>query len=200
MSMDFLKLPPALQQKVTRELQPGEVVSWAGQPDANRFMLTGFALWLFFIPWTAFALFWVAGAAGFKWPDFNALFSFFPLFGLPFVLIGVGGLLSPFFMRAKARDIIYVVTSKRAFSLSGGKTVTLTSWLPEQLGQVTRTERPDGSGDLVFSTSATAGTHGEGRVQRQGFLAIRDVRAVEMYVQALAARGTRPSAAPAATL
>lgn len=197
MSMDFLKLPAELQQKVTRELQAGEVVTWAGQPDAGRFMRAGFALWLFFIPWTAFALFWVAGAAGFRWPDFNAPFSFFPLFGLPFVLIGIGGLLSPLFMRAKARDMVYVITNKRAFSLAGRKTVTMTSWLPEQLGQVTRTERPDGSGDLVFSTSATLNTNGQNRVQRQGFLSLRDVRTVELHVQALAARGSRLSAASA---
>lgn len=194
MSMDFLKLPPALQQKVTRELQAGEVVSWAGQPDANRLMMTGFALWFFFIPWTAFSLFWMAGASGFRWPDFSSPLSFFPLFGLPFLLIGLGGLSSPFFLRAKARDIVYVVTSKRAFSLSGRKAVTLVSWLPGQLGEITRTERADGSGDLVFSSSTTINTRGQSRTQKQGFIAVRDVRTAEMHVQALAARSGRASA------
>lgn len=191
MSMDFLKLPPALQQKVSKELQPGEVVTWAGQPDPNRLMLTGFALWLFFIPWTAFSLFWVAGAAGFKWPDFSTAFSFFPLFGLPFVLIGLGGLSSPFFLRAKARHTIYVITSKRAFSLAGRRTVTLTSWLPEQLGNMVRTERSDGSGDLVFSSETTFNQRGQRREHKSGFFAVRDVRTVEMYLQNLAARTAR---------
>ena len=80
-----MKLPADAQARITRELQPGEVVVWAGRPDPDRFMRGGFLLWLFFIPWTAFSLFWMAGASGFRAPDFSGPASFFPLFGLPFL-------------------------------------------------------------------------------------------------------------------
>lgn len=168
-----------------RELQPGEVVTWVGQPDPRRMMLQGFALWLFFIPWTAFALFWMAGASGFRVPEFNEPFDLFPLFGLPFLLIGIGGLSAPFWLKSKARQMIYVVSNKRAFSLTGRRSVTVESWRPEQLASITRTERLDGSGDLVFATETWRDSDGDRRTRQKGFMAIPDVRLVEGHLQRL---------------
>lgn len=187
MSMDMYRLPPALQERVMRELQPGEVVSWVGQPDPRRMMLSGFVLWLFFIPWTAFSVFWIAGASGFRLPDFSELFDFFPLFGLPFFLIGIGGLSSPFWLYRKAGSMVYVVSNKRAFSLSGWRSITVESWRPEQLGSITRTERPDGSGDLVFATEVWRDSDGDRRTRQKGFTGIPDVRMVEGHLQRLVA-------------
>ncbi|MGB4342661.1 MAG: hypothetical protein WBJ03_03520 [Moraxellaceae bacterium] len=187
MSMDMYRLPQVLQERVMRELQPGEVVSWAGQPDPRRLMLGGFALWLFFIPWTAFSVFWIAGASGFKVPDFSQPFEFFPLFGLPFLLIGVGGLSSPFWIYRKARHMVYVITSKRAFAMTGGRSITVESWSASQLEKIVRTERPDGSGDLVFATEVWRDSDGDRRTRQKGFMGIADVRMVEAHLQRLAA-------------
>ena len=71
-------LPPQLQQRLMAELRPGEMIAWAGQPRPGRFMMKGFALWLFFVPWTAFALYWMGGAAGFRIPDFRNLMHWAP--------------------------------------------------------------------------------------------------------------------------
>lgn len=185
MSLDLMKMPPELQQRVTRELQPGEVVRWAGQPDPAHIMRQGFLLWFFFIPWTAFSLFWMAGAAGFRVPDFSSPTVLFPLFGLPFLLIGLGGLVSPWWLRRTARHTVYVVSNQRAFSLAGWRTVTMTSWLPEQLTQITRSERADGSGDLVFDIEVRQGHRGSSVQHKRGFMALPDVRRAETFVHAL---------------
>lgn len=185
MSMDLMKMSPALQQRVTRELQPGEVVRWAVQPDPSRLMLQGFLLWLFFIPWTAFSLFWIAGASGFHLPDFSSPTALFPLFGLPFLLIGLGGLLAPWWLRLAARHTVYVITNQRAFSLAGWRTVVMLSWLPQQLAQVTRSERADGSGDLVFDIEMRRGNRGSDVQHKRGFMALRDVRTAETFLNAL---------------
>lgn len=187
MSMDLIKMPPDLQQRVARELQAGEVVRWAAQPDPSRLMRQGFLIWLFFIPWTAFSVFWIWGAAGFRLPDFSGPFSFFPLFGLPFLFIGIGGLASPWWLRMQAKHMIYVITNKRAFSLSGKNSVRMISWQPEQLGQMTRTERPDGSGDLVFDREMRPGNRGGSVEHKRGFMALRDVRTAESFINALVA-------------
>src|SRR5512139_1652604 len=114
--MSIYNLPQQLQQRLRAELKPGESIAWAGQPNPDRYMKSGFKLWLFFIPWTAFSLFWIAGASGFRMPQFNSGWSLFPLFGLPFLLIGLGGLSSPLWLRLKARSTIYAITNRRAIS------------------------------------------------------------------------------------
>ncbi len=52
---------------------------------------------LFGVLWTGFSVFWMWGASGFGQGD--RIGSLFALFGLPFVLIGLGMLLSPFYNR-----------------------------------------------------------------------------------------------------
>lgn len=187
MSLDLMKMPAAVQQRVTRELQPGEVVRWAGQPDPSRLMRQGFLIWLFFIPWTAFSVFWIYGAAGFRVPDFSGPFSFFPLFGLPFLLIGIGGLASPWWLRLNAQHTVYVISNTRAFILAGKRSVNMTSWRPDQLGQISRTERPDGSGDLVFDIEMRRGNKGSTVEHKRGFMALRDVRTAESFINTLRA-------------
>jgi len=60
---------------------------------------------LFGIPWTAAALFWMALTSGFEMPNFNFKdgFDVFPLFGIPFVFIGLEMLSSPLRMIRKAK-------------------------------------------------------------------------------------------------
>ncbi|MDD2776996.1 MAG: hypothetical protein PHU06_13670 [Gallionella sp.] len=172
-------LPPHLQQRVQAELKFGESLVWVGQPNPNRFMKTGFALWLFFIPWTAFSLFWMAGASGFHLPTFDSPFSFFPLFGLPFLLIGLGGLASPFWLRHKARSMIYAITTQRAFSIEGIKSITVKTYLAADIHNIERTEHADGTGDLVLRTESYQDNEGHKGTNKQGFFAVEEVKKVE---------------------
>ena len=62
-------IAPSLVLALERELEPGERVLWSGKQLA-RVNPAGFAIWLFAVPWTAFALFWMAmAAAGVKATD-----------------------------------------------------------------------------------------------------------------------------------
>ena len=188
-------LPLELQQRLRAELKPGETITWAGQPDPERYMKSGFKLWFFFIPWTAFALFWMAGASGFRLPRFDDGFSFFPLFGLPFLLIGIGGLSSPLWLRRRAHSIVYAITDQRALTIEGAKSITVKSFPAAELGSVERVQHPDGSGDLILHCEQYRDSDGDKRTRQSGFFAISDVRSVERLVQALgrtAAVGARP--------
>ena len=181
----LVNLPLHLQQRLRAELKPGESIAWAGQPIPDRFMKAGFLLWLFFIPWTAFSLFWIAGASGFKWPSFDSGGSFFPLFGIPFVLIGLGGLSAPVWLRRKALSIIYAITNERAITIEGIKSVMVKSYLVNDLGALERTEHQDGSGDLVFRNEYYRDSDGDRQTRKQGFFAIADVRRVEELLEKL---------------
>lgn len=178
-------LPEHLQQRLRAELKPGESLAWVGQPNPNRLMKSGFMLWIFFIPWTAFALFWMAGASGFRMPRFDSGWSLFPLFGLPFVLVGLGGLSAPFWIRRKAASIIYAITNQRALTIEGAKSVTIKSYLAEDIADLVRTEHPDGSGDLILGRENSRDSDGDRKTTRHGFFAVENVRHVQGLIENL---------------
>jgi hypothetical protein len=190
---DDSRLPPDLDARVRSELRNGERLLWVGQPDPRRYARPAWALVLFGIPWTGFAVFWVLMASGMMFAvgpagpggGFGALLACFPLFGVPFILIGLGMLTSPVWMRRAARRTCYSLTDRRAIVWQSRwfGSVEIRSYEPASLTRLVRTEHADGTGDLVFEEVITLGTDGDGRSttnrRRYGFLAVPEVRRVE---------------------
>jgi len=186
-----------LQHELERELAPGERVVWSGQPIPSRYSRGSWGLVLFGIPWTAFAVFWTvmafigtrsmrgddAMSTGFRW--------FFPLWGLPFVLVGVGMLSAPWWGRRRAARVLYAITDRRALVLEpGGRGArTVKSFEPAALQSLERIEHPDGSGDLVFSRQNWRDSDGDRRSTQAGFTGVPRVREVEELIRKLAATG-----------
>ena len=185
-STDLWQLPSQLRTLIEGELNDGEKITWIGAPIPQRFAMRSIPTVLFGIPWTAFALFWMAGASGFQIPDFREASDLFPLFGIPFVLIGIGMLSSPFWMMRKARKTAYILTNARAIIFDGGFSTTIRSFAPERLTDLRRKQRSDGSGDLIFERKLSYDSDGDRQTSDHGFLAISDVKAVEDLVRQLA--------------
>lgn len=181
-------LPKEITALVNAELEAGEHVTWTGQPMASRFARRNIGMVLFGIPWTAFILFWIAGASGFKVPDFSHPVALAPLFGLPFLLIGFWMLSSPYWEFCRARRTAYVITNRRALILDAGywRSMTIRSFWPDRLKDLRRVQNADGSGDLILDRTWTTTPKGGSRSTDHGFLAIRDVKSVEMLVRQLA--------------
>ncbi len=202
--------PPSfeLQRLVEQELGRDERVAWTGQPDGTRMALASIPIVLFAIPWTAFACFWIVAASGFKVPTFEGPEGWFPLFGVPFVLVGLGMLSSPYWVIRQARKTIYAVTTKRILTLSPGALfggVSVESYFPDAETRLKRIQRADGSGDLIigqYGEEEPSAFSAEGRRRArlaglEGFrgrvshavrlVGIPEVREVENLVQALAA-------------
>lgn len=193
-SVDLWELPVRLRTLIEAELQEGEQIVWIGRPIPHRFGMRSLPIVLFGIPWTAFALFWMAGAAGFKIPDFKHDFDLFPMFGVPFVLVGFGMLSSPFWMMRKARNTVYLLTDRRAILFDGGFSTTIRSFRPDRLTDLRRVQRPDGSGDLVFERRSSFGGESDQRQTDIGFLAIPEVKTVEDLVRQLVDRSSSKGA------
>lgn len=177
------RIPEEHRSFLVRELHSEERLLWVGQPRPGSQLWTTIPIVLFGIPWTAFALFWVAGASGFRWPDFSkGGFAFFPLFGVPFVLIGLGMLSSPFWMWRKAKNTLYVVTNRRVIIFEKGRGMTITSYTKDQMSKLTRTEKADGSGNLFFSEQVTK-SNDDTRTTQVGFYGIEEVHLVETLIR-----------------
>lgn len=197
MSTREVPLSRTLQHELERELAPGERVAWSGQPIPARYSRGTLPIVLFGIPWTAFAVFWTAMAfvgtrslkgddamsTGFRW--------FFPLWGLPFIAIGVGMLSSPWWLKRRAGRVLYAVTDRRAILFEpawrGARKVR--SFAPAALQTLERTEHPDGSGDLIFARQAWRDSDGDRRTSQVGFTGVPRVREVEEVIRKLAAAG-----------
>jgi len=175
-------VPYELQMIVEAELHDDEQLLWSGQPNPKRLMLRAMPIVLFAVPWTAFAVFWMCGAAGFKVPDFKDGQSFFPLFGIPFVLIGIFMLCSPLLALRKARRTIYAVTDQRAIIFQKGTSLQIESFGPDDLGDTIKRLRNDGSGDLILEQRVTyrQSKHGSRqRIKEIGFFGVEQVNDVE---------------------
>lgn len=187
MELDFDRL-------LRSELERGEELLWTGQPRAGRMMLGTIPIVLFAIPWTAFSVFWIGMALSFavhfgegaKEPEPFRWFSLvFPLFGLPFLLIGLGMLSAPWWVWRKAKRTCYAVTDRRAIIRDPGlsRGVTVRSFRPDQLRRIVRTERADGSGDLIFEGPPQHYGQHRRSFGRPGFFGISNVREVEQLIQ-----------------
>ena len=153
--------PGDAQLRAQSELQSGESLYWTGTADPARSALSALPAALFGIPFAGFALFWMSTAfhatnAMHKSSNnaFTKSFSVFPLFGLPFLLIGLGIVLAPLWAYLNGRSTVYAVTNQRVMVITGGNSRSVKSYTPADIIGVEHRERPDGSGDIVILTNA----------------------------------------------
>lgn len=133
-----------IQRIQENALEPREKLLWSGRPDPARALIGTLAIWLFAVPWTAFAVFWMWGASGAGkrslQPGWTVDFLF-PFFGLPFVLIGLAMMSAPYWAYLKAKRTVYAITDKRVLIIEVGKSRTVQSYSGEDIGNIKRTER-----------------------------------------------------------
>jgi len=195
-------IEPELRRAIDAELDAGERIVWLRQPVPWLLWRGSLAVLIFGVPWTAFAVFWTLGAAGLigsgaratGWWDY-----LFPLWGLPFIFIGLVLLSAPYWTARAARQTVYAITDRRAIiwipKAWGEKEVQ--SFEPRRLLSMTRKQRADGSGDLVFEQFRE--THGSSTTTiRRGFMGLADVRDAEEVLREVLLRAYEERTRPAA--
>jgi hypothetical protein len=142
------------------ELQPGESLLWAGTTDPARAAISALPAALFGVPFAGFALFWITMAyrgshaiSNSSHNPIGGVFSFFPLFGLPFLLIGLGIVFAPLFVYFKSQKTVYAITDKRVLVILGGRNRMIRACTPADIISVDHREREGGKGDVIIRTS-----------------------------------------------
>ncbi len=138
------------------KLDAGERLLWCGQPPGGVRLRAADALLVpFSLLWGGFAICWetmaltAVGAS-----SSNPLGFLFPLFGLPFVLIGLYLIFGRFFVDARIRaQTCYGVTNERIIILSGLFSQQLKSLQLRTLTDISLTESADGSGTILFGAA-----------------------------------------------
>lgn len=186
--MNTIVIPAPLVQSLHRELATGERIVWSGMPRASL-LTAGLGIWLFAIPWTAFALFWEAIALSLWFTGISAKGAFewgfaivFPLFGLPFVAIGLWMLWKPIAAMRNAGSTVYALTDRRLIRVVEGRTRTVDSVMIDGTGPIERRERRDGTGDLSIQTHSRRDSEGDRITERFIVSGVADVAQLQRLI------------------
>jgi hypothetical protein len=184
--------PDPLQLALQRELRPSERVLWQSR-RLPRVAWSGLTIWLFAVPWTAFALFWTAMAwTGTREFDETGVIGLaFPLFGTPFIAVGIGMLALPFLPLFGAKRTLFAVTDQRLVRIYLGARLWTKSVEGERVGEIDRSERRDGSGTLKIAIGSHRDSEGDRRIDYFQIGEVEDVMAAETRVRELIDRVSR---------
>lgn len=148
-------MPEAPDQFIRQHMDSEENLLWSGQPRQGiLFRPQDLYLIPFSLMWGGFAILWeiMALKAASQTPGPTALI--FPLFGLPFVAVGLYVIFGRFFVDARARaNTFYGVTSERVIICSGQLSQKIKSLHLPTLSDITLSERSDGSGTVTLGPS-----------------------------------------------
>jgi len=185
-----MQIDSQVAEAVRPELQGREQLLWTGRPNAKRTMLRS-------LPAAGFGAVWTAFIVNFMWTWYTfpkvdrsgpaGLFglhgALMALFFVPFILIGVGLLLSPLWDYLGARSTYYIITNARILIVEGKRSRTFRSYYPADLGVLERSERADGSGDLTFAQKVSTDSEGHRKIEALNFVGIPEVRQVERLLR-----------------
>jgi hypothetical protein len=143
------------RQIVQRELDSSEKLIWAGMPKQGTvFRGTDVFMIPFSLLWGGFAIFWEYMAltmvpnAQVSPEGFTIIF---PLFGIPFVVIGLYMIFGRFIYDSKKRSkTFYGLTNERAIIISGLFRKTVKSLNLHALSDVSMSEKENGVGTILF--------------------------------------------------
>ncbi len=175
-----------------RELREGEELIWADRPHPSALRKRSMATFYVAIPFTAFACFWLWGAS--QAVGTSALGTVFPLFGLPFLFIGLWMLSGPWRTAKEAVSTIYAITNQRLMICRTGRSRSVQSFGPPDISKIERSEHPGGLGDVVFAEDFVNAANFPRKgfrigkrphVEDVGFFGIADAREVEAEIAKL---------------
>lgn len=147
-----------LHTQISRELDPGEQIQWAGQPDPKASAITAARLCL---PAAAFMIFltWLVFSSVLTdWNRFGG-FSSTSLLVLGFVVFGAGFslflALLPLWTRSVAKNTIYVITQRRLMTIRQlGSQKQVKSIPARNIINIEYTEHTNSFGDLLVESDS----------------------------------------------
>lgn len=165
------------QALLARQLAPGERLLWSGSP--KKLHGPRGAGKLFAVFFLGFACFWELMALQTLTAGAGIFGIVFPLFGIPFILVGIK-LLFPQVGGPKPEEIVYAVTDQRVLVVTRGR---VSSWELDSVQGVEKRYYPDGTGDLILSNGQVETYYRNGHTHHRNitmeFSGLADVDAAE---------------------
>lgn len=172
------------RDQIRPDLSPEEKLVWSDNPKSSlRHALRSLPIALFGIFFFGFAMFWTYLASeplrnGFDL-ETNVSGLIFAMFGIPFILIGAGLLLSPLWAAIKARHTVYAVTDQRLIIKQTFPVSRLRSWEINKINSLTRAGAAEGPGDILFAEDISFNGEDGKTFEKVGFIGINDPKTLE---------------------
>jgi hypothetical protein len=173
-----------VQAMVRSELEAGESLQWTGLADATRAAISSLPVMLFGLPFAGFSIFWMTMAfhGTHNSRSSSPVSAFFPLFGLPFLVIGLGIVGAPLFAYLKAQKTAYAITDKRIIVITDGRTRSVKSCTPADIVSVDHLERTGGTGDVIIRTNGVIQQRNSASQINVSLLGVSNVKEVARLV------------------
>lgn len=160
-----------LKELVTPFLVSGEKLIWVSRPDPTFSMSSNIVKAIVWgIPWTIFFSWWTLSWVDFQFPKFESLSELTSLIGLPFLVMGLGMLASPYLIYSKHCKTIFVITNKRALLIIRNRNAEQTSFYFSKMEGISTKIKSDGSGSIYMGSE----NKGDSRTPI-GFVGLEDV-------------------------
>ena len=173
----------------SRLLDSGERLIWSGKPNPFRYAIKkGTTTFLFGLFFFGFAIFWTYGAA-------NQSGMFFASFGIPFLVVGLGLVLSPAWHYFRGERAMYALTDHRAVIDISDMFPKRVSVPLKQIKFVELKRSGTGFGDVLFREIVSSGGEGTS-ITRDGFFAIADVDSVDQLLRRAVEKESFPRISP----
>lgn len=169
---------------LARQLRPGERLLWQGRPLKAHSRMRGPFGKMFALVFFGFACVWELMALQSLGWGFSPFQLIFPLFGIPFLLVGLKMLFPGLLAGRKLRQTVYAITDQRALVVTDGRVV---AWPLDTVCGVEKYYYKDGTGDLVLSNGQVEHYRSNGHYHTRNvtldFSGIPDVDAAEAALQ-----------------
>ena len=177
MTSDPTRLPVELRRRLQAELEPGERIAYAGQPDWRAQIGGNLVIFLFGLGWSAITWFFAVmigsaalGLTPFKFEGASApqwMAAMFLLFLIPFIAIGAVCVLAPVLAITGNRTVVHAITDRRLLTLRIGRWGKVESHPLSAITFVKRKDRPTtaspGRGTLEIGYGVTRDSDGNPR-------------------------------------
>lgn len=176
-------------EEIKAQLQTGEKLLWHGQPVQGLLLRKSDIFMIpFSLMWGGFAIFWEYMVIASSLGGDNAVNLMFPLFGIPFVLIGLYLIFGRFWADAKQRKkTFYGATSSRILIISGLLERKVKTLPLKALPEISLTLSKNGTGTILFGNdtpfaSAWVWWPGMGQFATSSFDQINDAQRVYQII------------------
>lgn len=156
--MDF-----ELQNEIKPFIPRGERILWSGQPKRGIILRPADIFVIpFSIAWFGFALFW-------EYMVIKSGVYFMALFGLPFIVIGAYLTVGRFIVdNIRRKNTAYAITNTKVIVTAKLKNRVVNALDITSIGNISITEKNDGSGTLILGTPDPRNSHANGLGLGQG--------------------------------
>ena len=196
---DLHDLPPTLRTALEAELSRGERLIYASRPGIHVGPGELFVAALYL----GFAAFWCSISFGVGFLSFAGLLGLAPpatsgkmpmgpwgqaaftIFTIPFVLIGIGMIIAPFYSYWKSRHAVHAITTERVITVHAKPFQNVSSHSPRAITFVNRQDHRNGTGSLRIGHGTERDSDGDLRALELTWRAVRDPRRAEAAIRDL---------------